>query len=187
MTFSAEDGERGEPRALKAGSFLQHYEIIRPLGRGGMGEVLLARDTRLGRLVAIKLLTRRGGERTQRFLIEARATAQVNHENIVVIHDLGEHGGSPYMVLEYLKGKTLRQWLDERRETPLRASRAVELLIPVVRALVCAHERGIVHRDLKPSNILLTDTGTIKVLDFGIAKLLGVPELPREDKPVDGL
>jgi serine/threonine protein kinase len=100
---------------IAAGSVLQHYEVIRPLGRGGMGEVFLARDTRLGRLVAIKLLTEHGGERAQRFLIEARATARLRHENIVVIYELGEHLGTPYMVLEYLKGKTLQEMLRERR------------------------------------------------------------------------
>ncbi|HVK64637.1 MAG TPA: protein kinase, partial [Polyangium sp.] len=168
---------------------IDRYEIIRPLGRGGMGQVLLARDTRLGRLAALKLLTRRGHEQAQRFLVEARATAQVRHDNIVVIYELGEHDSAPYMVLEYLRGKTLRQWLDERsprhlgRDSddglePVPPGRAVEIMIPVVRALVCAHEYGIVHRDLKPSNILLTDTAGVKVLDFGLAKLLDEPARP---------
>src|SRR5262249_1947459 len=142
----------------------------------------------------------------QRFLIEARATAQINHENIVVLYESGEHDGRPYMVLEYLKGTTLRELLSQRRDrreeedeedenaeatvlgsasAGLRPNRAVELMIPVVRALVCAHERGIVHRDLKPSNIMLTDTGAVKVLDFGIAKVLGAPEIAGEDAPAD--
>jgi serine/threonine protein kinase len=201
QTTGDDSSDPGSPRGgpgLKAGSRIQHYEVIRSLGRGGMGEVLLARDTRLGRLVAIKLLTAQGGERVQRFLIEARATAQVSHENIVVIHELGDHLGTPYMVLEYLKGKTLHQWLDELRERSredndeasatvsarVPPSRAVELMIPVARALVCAHEHGIVHRDLKLSNIMLADTGTIKVLDFGIAKLLGEPQAPPSPNPV---
>jgi serine/threonine protein kinase len=117
---------------------IDRYEIIRPLGQGGMGQVLLARDTRLGRLVALKLLTRGGHGRAARFLVEARATAQVRHDNIVVIYELGEHDGAPYMVLEYLRGKTLRQWLDERRPRhpakegaeglePLPPGRAVEI------------------------------------------------------------
>jgi serine/threonine protein kinase/energy-coupling factor transporter ATP-binding protein EcfA2 len=164
------------------------YEIIRALGRGGMGEVHLARDLRLGRLVAVKLLTGQRVRLTERFLAEARTTARCNHENIVVIHEVGEHAGDPYMVLEYLEGQTLRQWLEEqstpavargasmRAHAPVPPGRAVELMLPVVRALAYAHERGIVHRDLKPENIMLTHAGTIKVLDFGIAKLLSVPE-----------
>src|SRR5262249_42989867 len=104
--------ENDAPR-ITAGSVVHHYEVIRPLGRGGMGMVFLARDPRLGRLVAIKLLTEHSGEHAQRFLIEARATAQLSHENIVIIHELGEYGGAPYMVLEYLKGKTLQQILRE--------------------------------------------------------------------------
>ncbi|HWN66898.1 MAG TPA: serine/threonine-protein kinase, partial [Haliangium sp.] len=166
------------------------YELIRALGRGGMGEVHLARDLRLGRLVAVKLLTGHRAQLTERFLAEARTTARCNHENIVVIHEVGEHEGNPYMVLEYLEGQTLRDWLKGRStsamerdaskpalsHTPVPPGRAVELMLPVVRALAYAHERGIVHRDLKPENIMLTHAGTIKVLDFGIAKLLSQPD-----------
>ncbi|MDI3284728.1 serine/threonine-protein kinase [Polyangium sp. 15x6] len=157
-----------------------------------MGSVSLARDTRLARLVAIKFLDKHSGDTALRFLIEARATARITHENIVVIHDLGEHDGKPYMVLEYLKGKTFGHILDERQtrwdestgegdndapphrsgDAGLPPDRVVELMLPVVRALVCAHRHGIVHRDLKPSNIMLTNTGVVKVLDFGIAKLV---------------
>jgi serine/threonine protein kinase len=182
---------------LPSGSRIGQYEIIRPLGRGGMGILHLARDLRLGRLVAIKLLAAHGAGGNERFLAEARATAQCNHENIVVIHDVGEHDEHPYMVLEYIEGQTLSAWLAERMAPgshpgrpagedsgedlrPLAPSMAVELMIPVVRALACAHDMGIVHRDLKPANIMLTHTGTIKVLDFGIAKLLesGTGEQP---------
>ena len=172
---------------LEPGARIEQYEIIRSLGRGGMGEVLLARDTRLGRLAAIKLLMEHGGDRAARFLVEARVTARVSHENIVVIHELGEHQGAPYLVLEYLAGSTLREHLDQHQDRAradraadlgLPPARAVELMIPVVRALVCAHEHGINHRDLKPSNIMLTDAGTIKVLDFGIAQVLDDPEAP---------
>ncbi len=153
-------------------SRIRHYEVIRPLGAGGMGTVLLARDTRLGRLCAIKLLVDHSGDAAERFLIEARATAQLNHENIIVVYELGEHEGVPFMVLEYLPGKTLEQSLEERRSRGFSSSRAIELALAVTRALVCAHEHGIVHRDLKPSNIFITDTGMVKVLDFGIAKIL---------------
>jgi len=135
------------------------YELIREVGRGGMGTVYLARDTKLARRVAIKFL----GD--ARDLAEARATARCSHENIVVIHEVDELEGQAYMVLEYLEGQTLRA-LD----LPVPPSRAIELIVPVVRALVAAHAAGIVHRDLKPENILVTDRGVVKVLDFGIAK-----------------
>ena len=175
------------------GMVIGQCEIIRELGRGGMGAVFLARDTRLGRLVAVKVLADTSERRARRFLAEARATAQCKHENIVVIYDVAEHRGYPYMVLEYLEGQTLRGFLDRRRapesagsdpagapgpgggtraRIPLPPDRAVELMIPVARALACAHELHIAHRDLKPSNIMLTDSGAIKVLDFGIAKLV---------------
>ncbi|KYF93557.1 protein kinase [Sorangium cellulosum] len=152
--------------AIRAGTLIGHYELIRELGRGGMGTVFLGRDVRLGRLVGIKVVTSLTGARLQRFLVEARATALCKHENIVTIHDVNEHDGYPYI------GQSLRAWMDQRRpagadETvataPVSASAAVEMMVPVVRALSCAHKLGIVHRDLKPD---------IKVLDFGIAKLL---------------
>ena len=132
-----------------------------------MGAVYLARDTKLGRRVAIKFLQNDEPDLTARFILEARATARCNHENIVVIHEVAEHDGYPFMVLEYLQGTPLSRLLDR----PLPAQRAVELIVPVVRALACAHEHNIIHRDLKPDNIFLTDAGTVKVLDFGIAKL----------------
>lgn len=145
-----------------------HYEIIRPLGRGGMGEVYLARDTRLGRLVAIKFLLAHSGQSAERFITEARTTAQCHHENIVVIHDIGEYESIPYMVLEFIAGQSLRDALDERGDGM--QTMAVEIMLPVIRALECAHAMGIVHRDLKPENILLAEAGPVKVVDFGIAK-----------------
>jgi eukaryotic-like serine/threonine-protein kinase len=158
------------PIALPApGERIGQYEIIRELGRGGMGAVYAARDTKLGRKVAIKFLNiRNQPELTARFILEAKATARCNHENIVVIHEVGEHGGQPFMVLEYLQGSTLTQLLHGRKLSP---TQAIELMVPVVRALSLAHTHNIVHRDLKPDNIFVTDAGTIKVLDFGIAKL----------------
>jgi hypothetical protein len=169
--FDETQGVAGPPatgHALPAGARIRHYEVIRELGAGGMGHVLLARDTKLGRRVALKFLTTSSPDLTQRFLAEARLTARCQHENIVVIHEVDEHGGLPYMVLEYLEGATLRRIMDEG---PLVPSRAVELMVPVARALACAHEFGIVHRDLKPDNVFVTTTGAVKVLDFGIAKL----------------
>ncbi|WP_437987848.1 nSTAND1 domain-containing NTPase [Sorangium sp. So ce117] len=177
---------------LKAGDVLkQHYEIIRKLGQGGMGVVYLARDTTLGRLVAIKLLLRYTGQTVERFLDEARATARCRHENIVVIHEVDEILGCPYLVFEYIKGRSLREWMAqrERPSTPgsppasappgsMSPRQVVELVVPVVRALLCAHEHGIVHRDLKPENICLDDAGCIKVLDFGIAKQIDAGAAP---------
>jgi serine/threonine protein kinase len=160
-----------------AGDAISHYEIIRPIGRGGMGEVYLARDTRLGRRVALKFLQRLDAQHAARFAAEARATAQLTHENIVALYDVAEHDGVPYMVLEYVPGKTLSGWLRDRRldgaGVVVPPPRAAELMAPVARALQCAHEAGIVHRDLKPANVMLADSGAVKVLDFGIAKLLG--------------
>ena len=152
------------------GTRLHHYEIIKLLGRGGMGSVFLARDLRLGRRVAIKFLRTHSADMTKRFILEARTTAAVAHENIVVIFEVDAWQGSPFMVFEYLSGKPLTKLIPENK--PLPPARAVELLVPVVRALASAHSQGIVHRDLKPDNILVTDVGITKVLDFGIAKVL---------------
>jgi hypothetical protein len=159
------------PRAgtFSPGAKIGHYEVIGELGRGGMGQVFVARDTRLARRVALKFLRRTAGEDVTRFLAEARATARCTHENIVVIHDVGEHDGVPYMVLEYLDGATLRPVLAAGRVS---TGRAIELALPIARAVARAHEFGIVHRDLKPENVFVTASGAIKVLDFGIAKLL---------------
>ncbi len=160
---------------LQAGAVVKHYEFIRQLGAGGMGTVFLARDTRLGRLVAVKVLLKYTGAAAFRFLEEARTTAQCRHENIVVIYDVDEYDGYPYMVLEYIAGRTLRAAMTEHGTDAARF--AVKTMLPVVRALVRAHEMGIVHRDLKPENILLAHDGSIKVLDFGIAKQISAPLL----------
>jgi len=177
-----EEAEYIPPRPSLAPRFapgvtIGHYELIRQLGQGGMGEVYLARDTRLGRRVALKFLLKVDRKQSARFLVEARATAQLAHENIVALHDIADHDGLPYMVLEYVPGTTLSAWMRNRRDShPTRGVppiRAAELMLPVARALQCAHDAGIVHRDLKPGNIMLTESGTVKVLDFGVAKLLG--------------
>lgn len=178
----AEDAEYLPPRPslpprFGPGVTVGHYELIRQLGQGGMGEVYLARDTRLGRRVALKFLLQVDRQHSARFLVEARATAQLTQENIVALYDIAEHDGLPYMVLEYVPGITLSVWMRNRRDThPTRGIppiRAAELMLPVARALQCAHDAGIVHRDLKPGNIMLTENGTVKVLDFGVAKRLG--------------
>jgi serine/threonine protein kinase len=170
-----------EYRRLRPGTKVQHYELIRELGRGGMGSVFLARDLKLGRRVAIKFLSARSPEFTERFLVEARATARCNHENIVVIHEFNLHEGQPFMVLEYLEGESLRSVMAGRRLSPFRA---VEILVPVVRALQRAHEHEIVHRDLKPDNVFVLSSGGIKVLDFGIAKLFTAEERDRSRSPI---
>jgi WD40 repeat protein/serine/threonine protein kinase len=177
----------------EVGSTVKHYELLRKLGEGGMGTVYLARDTTLGRLVAIKVLQPSAGPNAERFLIEAQATASCRHDNIVVIHEVDQLDGWLYMVLEYLEGRTLRDWMTERAgaaEPAADADRssgrvserlALELMIPVVRALACAHQLGIVHRDLKPENIFLTAAGRVVVLDFGIAKRLDARDLSAFD------
>lgn len=167
---TGDDTQAGPGSLPKPGTRLHHYELIREIGKGGMGSVFLARDTRLGRRVAIKFLHTNNPELSQRFILEARTTARCSHENIVVIYEVGEFRTSPYMVLEFLQGKTLSEFLKKGQRMPV--PRAIEIIVPVVRALACAHEQGIVHRDLKPANILITDAGAIKVLDFGIAKVL---------------
>jgi serine/threonine protein kinase/tetratricopeptide (TPR) repeat protein len=189
VTLDDSDGAAALVDSLAPGARVADYEIVRELGRGGMGEVYLARDHELDRFVAVKLLAEQHVENLDRFLTEARATARCQHENIVVIHQVGEHQGRPYMVLEYVEGETLAEWLVRRRSAALAGDgaagsqlpqeapaaehlrAAIAILRPVVRALAYAHERGIIHRDLKPANIMLTHAGGLKVLDFGIAKL----------------
>jgi serine/threonine protein kinase len=174
---SAWDAFEGASTAVHATSAAPHpgvrinqYEMIKMIGEGGMGTVFLARDLRLGRRVAIKFLQSNQPELTQRFLVEARTTARCQHDNIVVIYEVGEHNNTPYIVLEYLNGKPLTAVTENSQRVPY--ARAVEIMCSILRALQCAHEQGIVHRDLKPDNIFIMDSGTIKVLDFGIAKVL---------------
>ncbi len=172
-------GGADEPTSVDAiklgpGLRIEQYELIRELGRGGMGQVFLARDTKLARRVAIKFLAAKSKRFTERFLVEAKVTARVSHENIVAIYGVDELAGLPYMVLEYVEGTTIAQLLENRR---LPLARTVELIVPVVRALAAAHEANIIHRDLKPANIVVTGTGTVKVLDFGVAKLF-TPDAP---------
>ncbi|MGE5186896.1 MAG: serine/threonine-protein kinase, partial [Acidobacteriota bacterium] len=162
---------------LYPGLRIHQYELIRELGRGGMGIVYAARDTKLGRRVAVKFLLDRNRDVADRFLTEARATAQCNHDNIVIVHEVDEHAGTPYMVLEFLEGHTLREVMGPfQASRRLPGSRVVEIGLQIARALSRAHERGIVHRDLKPENVFLTSAGQIKVLDFGIAKPLNLVE-----------
>src|SRR5687768_96987 len=147
-----------------------HYSLIRMLGRGGMAEVFLAVDQRLQRQVAIKFLNsefRRDPERMRRFNQEARAASALNHPNILVIHDIGENEGVQYIVSEFVEGETLSARIS-RGSVPLRE--AVDIAIQVASALAASHAAGIVHRDIKPDNVMLKNDGSVKVLDFGLAK-----------------
>ncbi|MBZ5590504.1 MAG: serine/threonine protein kinase, partial [Acidobacteriia bacterium] len=156
---------------LTPGTRVGPYEILAPLGAGGMGEVYRARDTRLGRDVAIKVLPAvfaADPERLRRFELEAHAVAALSHPNVLAIHDVGTHEGSPYLVTELLEGETLRERLEGESVT---VREAVAVGIQIAKGLTAAHEKGIVHRDLKPSNVFLTNDDQIKLLDFGLAKL----------------
>jgi eukaryotic-like serine/threonine-protein kinase len=157
--------------ALTSGTKLGPYEIQASIGAGGMGEVYRARDARLDRTVAIKVLPASYSadrDRLQRFAQEARAAAALNHPNILSIFDIGDAQGAPYIVSELLEGQTLRERL---RIGPLSSRKAIEYSLEVARGLAAAHEKGIVHRDLKPENLFLTNDDRVKILDFGLAKL----------------
>src|SRR5215831_5023145 len=159
---------------LLPGTKLGEYEILGPLGAGSMGEVYRARDTRLNRDVAIKVLPELASadsERLQRFEIEAKAAAALNHPNILSVFQMGTHNGTPYLVSELLEGKTLAASLS-RGPLPLR--QVIQFGIQIAHGLAAAHEKGIVHRDLKPENLFVTKEGRIKILDFGLAKLIEV-------------
>lgn len=156
---------------LTSGTKLGPYEIVSPLGVGGMGEVYRARDTRLGRDVALKILPdslARDNDRMHRFEQEARAVAALNHPNILAIFDTGQNNGSPFLVSELLEGETLREVLDGGA---LPQRKTLDYGVQIAQGLAAAHEKGIVHRDLKPENIFVTRDGRIKILDFGLAKL----------------
>jgi hypothetical protein len=157
--------------SLANGSRLGPYEILHPIGSGGMGEVYRARDSRLGRDVAVKVISADDGtipDRLPRFEREAQAVAALNHPNILALHDIGNDSGICYAVTELLEGETLRSRLDTAgRLTP---NKAIEYAIQIAQGLAAAHERGIVHRDLKPDNVFITREGRVKILDFGLAQ-----------------
>src|SRR5208283_5593065 len=156
---------------ITPGTKLGEYEVKSLLGSGGMGEVYRARDSRLGRDVAIKVLPSflsTDSERLRRFEQEARAAAALNHPNILAVHQMGTYQGAPYMVSELLEGETLREQL-KRGRLPIR--KAIDYSVQIARGLAAAHDKGIVHRDLKPENLFVTKDGHVKILDFGLAKL----------------
>jgi serine/threonine protein kinase len=166
------DSFAGETAQLNAGQYIGHYEIIEKIGAGGMGEVYLAKDTRLNRQVALKLLAAHITEdktRVSRFRQEAFATSALNHPNIVTIFEVGEWQGRDFIVTEFIEGMTLRSVLQKKKLT---FGEAFDIAQQTASALAAAHGAGIVHRDIKPENIILRPDGLVKVLDFGIAKYM---------------
>src|SRR5437667_4984935 len=168
---------------------IAQYTIVSKIGEGGMGEVWRARDTKLGRDVAIKVLPAafsENSERLRRFEQEAQAAGALNHPNILVIFHIGIHEGAPYIVSELLEGETLRERLAG---AALPQRKAIDYALQIARGLAAAHEKGIVHRDLKPENIFVTRDGRVKILDFGLAKLTepadGQPQTDRPTRRID--
>src|ERR1700730_17684531 len=168
---------------LAAGTKLDGYEVLGLLGSGGMGEVYRARDPVLKREVAIKVLpslVSQDLDRLRRFEQEAQAAAALNHPNILAVHRFGIFEGAPYMVSELLLGDTLRQQLERG---PLSVRKAIDYGVQIAHGLAAAHDKGIVHRDLKPENLFVTKDGRIKILDFGLAKLLPSQPDPEGSAP----
>src|SRR5215471_9158756 len=166
---------------LAAGMQIGSYEILSLIGGGGMGEVYRARDMRLDRLVAIKVLRAErtsDEERRRRFIEEAKATSALNHRNIITVYDIANEGGQDYLVMEYVSGRTLDALIPR---AGMRLGELLTVAIEVAEGLSAAHAAGILHRDLKPSNIIVSDNGLVKILDFGLAKLTERREVAGDD------
>src|SRR5579885_3360973 len=158
-------------KTLERGGTVGHYEIVSHLGEGGMGQVWLARDTRLNRMVALKTLPpelRANADRQRRFLQEARIASALSHPNVCYLHEIGESAGIAWIAMEYVEGESLAAKI---KRGPLTADELISVSVQVAEALEAAHGRGIVHRDIKPSNIIVGPRGHVKVLDFGLAKM----------------
>src|SRR3984885_12116870 len=154
------------------GQTVSHYAFLEKLGAGGMGEIYKARDSRLNRIVAVKVLSpgrTRDPERRRRFIQEAQAASALNHPNIITIPDSLPEGDTQYMVMEHVAGKTLQQLIAEGR---LPVPEFLQISTQMANALAAAHAAGIIHRDFKPANVMVTSSGLVKVLDFGLAKLM---------------
>src|SRR6185503_19633280 len=172
----------GEDEALAEGQTVGPYKIVSLLGEGGMGEVYLAQDERLGRQVALKLLPAqftRDADRVRRFEQEARAVSALNHPNIVTIHEIGNSNSQHFITTEFIDGETLRKHLGSNR---LNLGEVLDIATQLASALAAAHAAGIVHRDIKPENLMIRPAGYVKVLDFGLAKLV-----EKENQPFIGL
>jgi serine/threonine-protein kinase len=175
---------KGEAKNLEAGKCFGHYEILRQIGAGGMGEVYLAADKKLDRKVAIKILNEkfnRHESNLDRFVREAKAASGLNHPNILVIHEIGEAQDTHYIVSEFVEGATLREHFKESAAKP---SEVLDVAIQIASALCAAHASGIAHRDIKPENIIIRADGYAKILDFGLAKLIERKAIGFEDATV---
>lgn len=161
---------------------IAHFKIVSKIGAGGMGEVFLAKDTKLDRNVALKFLAKEysdNSERLGRFIQEAKAASALNHPNIITVYDIGEHEGTHFMASEYIDGRTLRDRMSSER---LSFDEVLSIAIQTIEALSTAHRAGIVHRDIKPENIMVRPDGYVKVLDFGLAKLSELVDSGGEDE-----
>src|SRR5438445_5900106 len=160
---------------VSSGTRLGRYEIRSKIGEGGMGEVYLARDPKLDRKVALKVLTAKlatNQDRMRRFVQEAKAASALNHPNIITIHEIDETDSVSFIATEFIDGETLR---EQMRNASMKLGEVLNVATQIASALAAAHQTGIVHRDIKPENIMLREDGIVKVLDFGLAKLLAAP------------
>src|SRR5215475_3546185 len=163
------------------GQTILHYGILEKLGEGGMGVVYKARDTRLDRFVAIKVLPAEkvaDPERKKRFVQEAKTASALNHPNIIHIYDIDQQEGIDFIAMEFVPGKTLDQLIPRHG---MRLNEALKMSVQMADALAAAHAVGIVHRDLKPANVMVSENGLVKILDFGLAKLTEQPETGKPD------